>query len=345
MIGIASYGSYVPKLRIRTTDIAKVWGKDSKLITSSLGVVEKAVAAIDEDTITMGFEAGKRAIERIKLNPKKIGCLFVGSESHPYVVNPSSTTIAEYLGFAGTYFSADMEFACKAATTGLIAAIGLLSTKKIKYGMAIGADCAQAKPHDILEYSAGSAGAAFIVSDINKEIIAEVVDFCSYSTDTPDFWRRDGAYYPSHGGRFTGEPAYFSHVLKASKLMFEKTKLKPSDFAYCVFHMPNSKFPYSVAKRLGFTDEQINPSLIVREIGNPYSASSLIGLSAILDIIKPNKYIFFASYGSGAGSDAIVFRTTKEIQTFDRKNYQVIHELSNKKYIDYVKNLRLRKII
>ena len=76
-----------------------------------------------------------------------------------------------------------------------------------------GSGAAQAKPHDILEYTTASGAGAVILSNIQKEIAAEIVDFLSYSSDTPDFWRRDGISYPSHGGRFTGEPAYFHHTV------------------------------------------------------------------------------------------------------------------------------------
>lgn len=344
MIGIVSYGISIPKYRIKVADIAAVWGKNAKEIESGLGIMEKAVPAYDEDAATLAVEAGSNALRFGSIIPKNIGAIFVGSESHPYAVNPTSTIVGEYLGVGKNYFAADLEFACKAATTGMQVIAGFLALKKIDYGLAIGADTAQAKTHDILEYTAGAGAGAFILGSKEEEIIAELIDFTSYSSDTPDFWRRDGITHPSHGGRFTGEPAYFAHVIGASKVLLEKTKLKPQDFDYCVFHSPNGKFPKSVAKRLGFTPEQLKPSYLVPQIGNPYSASSLLGLALVLDQAKAGQTIFMASYGSGAGSDAFVWKV--------RKNHKrkvgvltVKDTLLHTEYINYAQYLKMTKKI
>ena len=341
-IGIASYGVYIPTYRLKLDDIAAVWGKNEQHVSKALGITEKSIAGIDEDTATMGYEAAWRAIKSGSIDPEKIEALLVGSESHPYAVNPTSTIIGEFLGIGNNYFAVDTEFACKAATAGMIALEGLLRSNKISYGMTIGADCAQAKPHDALEYTAASAGVAFLLTNRSEQIAVELIDSVSFSSDTPDFWRRDGISYPSHGGRFTGGPSYFRHVLGASKLLLEKNKLQPSDFAAVVFHMPNAKFPVEVAIRLGFAKEQIQESLIVKEIGNPYSASALIGLASTLDTAKPNQYIFMCSYGSGAGSDAFIFKTTKQLPIAQKKQHTVASKLQYKKYISYVEYLKMR---
>ena len=155
--------------------------------------------------------------------------------------------------------------------------------------MAIGSDVAQSRPSDVLEYTAGSASAAFVLG--KKNTIANLIDFTSYSSDTPDFWRRDNEKFPSHAGRFTGSPAYFTHVFKASEKMLKKVKMTPSDFTYAVFHMPNAKFPKDAAKKLGFSEIQLKPGFVVEYIGNPYSASSMVGLAATLDLAKPGDKI------------------------------------------------------
>ncbi|MDD5416279.1 MAG: hydroxymethylglutaryl-CoA synthase [Candidatus Daviesbacteria bacterium] len=342
MTGIVSYGVYIPKYRIKPSQIAHAWGKEAIDVEKSLGVLEKAVASVDEDAVTLAVEASFRALQNGQIKPDSIGAITVGSESHPYAVKPTSTTVAGILGLPEELLAVDLEFACKAGTSGIQLLSGFVGTNKAKYVLAIGSDVAQSKPSDVLEYTAGSGAASFILG--NKDTVANILDFTSYCSDTPDFWRRDSEKFPSHGGRFTGKPAYFNHVYKASASLLKKTKLKPADFDWAVFHMPNGKFPKEAANRLGFTDTQIKPGFIVSQIGNPYSASSMIGLAAILDIAKPDQKIFMCSYGSGAGSDAFVFETTPILKKFQKRNKNSVQrQIQDKQMIDY--SLVARNII
>lgn len=334
MIGIVSYGAYIPRFRIKPSQIAQTWGKEVSEIEKSLGVFEKAVASYDEDAITQSIEAANNALQTGNIDPTQIGGITIGSESHPYAVKPSSTTVAEILGMGNDYLAADLEFACKAGTAGIQLLSGLVSQGKTKYVLAIGSDVAQSRPADVLEYTASSAAAAFVLGKQNT--IANILDFTSYSSDTPDFWRRDTEKFPSHAGRFTGSPAYFDHVLHASKHLFAKTKMKPQDFDYAIFHMPNAKFPKEAAKKIGFSDKQLAAGFVVTQIGNPYSASSMVGLAATLDVAKMGDKIFMCSYGSGAGSDAFVFEVTAEIKAHQKNNQQTVaKQIKDKEYIDY----------
>lgn len=339
-IGIVGYGAYIPRGRIKVSEVAKTWGKDGEEIERSLGVREKAVPDSDEDSVTMAIEAARDAILMADILPNKIEAIYVGSESHPYAVNPSATIVGEILGVGNSYMACDLEFACKAGTAGFQMVAGFLESGRISYGLAIGADCSQGKPHDALEYTAGAGAGAYILGNRKEEIIVKIADYISFSSDTPDFWRREGISYPSHGGRFTGEPAYFTHVLGAAKMLLEKHKLKPSDFDYCIFHMPNGKFPKEAARRLGFTEEQLLPSLAVEKIGNPYSASSLLGLAGVLDIAKENAKIFLVSYGSGAGSDGFILETTKLLAKKRKRGKPLSELIEQKKYLSYTEYLR-----
>jgi len=338
MTGIVSYGVYVPSYRIRVEEIAKQWGENPDIIKSGLMVEQKSVPDMDEDTATMAVEASRAAILRAGLDPGDIGAIYVGSESHPYAVKPTATIVGAAIGASNSITAADFEFACKAGTAAIQTCIGLVALKKIRYGLAIGADVSQSSPGDALEYTAGAGSAAFVIGD--DGVIAEIEGFTSFTSDTPDFWRRDLQKYPSHGGRFTGEPAYFRHIISATKDLMDKTGLQPADFDYAVFHQPNGKFPLKAAKSLGFNTKQLKPGLIVTHIGNTYSASSLIGLSAVLDIALPGQRILITSFGSGAGSDSFALTVTDGIDEVRDKAPRVEDFLSGCKYLDYARYVK-----
>ena len=341
-VGIVGYGAYVPPYRIKAETIAKVWGEDARRIVEGLGIREKSVPGKDEDTATISVEAARNALARALINPKEIGAIYVGSESHPYAVKPTAGIVGEAIGAGNNYTAADTEFACKAGTAAIQMCMGLVQSGMIKYGLAIGADTSQAAPGDALEYSAAAGGAAFLVGREEKELLAEITDPCSFTSDTPDFWRRGLAPHPRHAGRFTGEPAYFKHVFGATKALLAKTNTQPKDYDYVVFHTPNAKFPTAAAAKLGFTPQQYRDGLLVTTIGNTYSGCSPLGVSRVLDKARPGQTLLVVSYGSGSGSDAfriVVKDLIEERRGLARRTEDYIARKTYLEYAQYAKHM------
>ncbi|MCW4004054.1 MAG: hydroxymethylglutaryl-CoA synthase [Candidatus Bathyarchaeota archaeon] len=335
--GIVGYGAYTSRFRIKETGM------------------ERSVPFIDEDAVTAAVEAGKLALIHSGLDSSRVGKVYVGSESNPYAVKPIASKVAQVLqlgeedGDIQGVDAVDTEFACKAATSMFKDAVALVSYQRsgINYAMVIGADNSQAAPRGCpggeLDTFVGYGGAAFLFG--KHDVIAEVEGWYSCTSDTPDFWRRDGEPFPMHGGRFTGDPAYFKHVRKAASKLMERLNLKASDLNYFVPHQPNPQFPARIAKELGFRDDQILPSLLISKFGNTYSGCSPVGLAAVLDIAKPDERILVASYGSGAGSDAYVLRTTNQlIDKRKRQKITVKFQAENPfiEYLDYTTYRRLK---
>ncbi|MBI4896129.1 MAG: hydroxymethylglutaryl-CoA synthase [Candidatus Aenigmarchaeota archaeon] len=342
-IGIVGYGAYVPRLRIKVEEIAKVWGMNAESIKNGLFVEEKSVPDHDEDAITIAVAAARNALARAQIDPQEIGAVYVGSESHPYAVKSSSSVVGEAIGATPFMLGADLEWACKAGTSGIQMCMGLVKAGYIESGLAIGADTSQARPGDALEYTASAGGAAFVIG--KKNLLAVIQDTLSYATDTTDFWRREGQRFPRHGSRFTGEPAYFKHVVGATQAIMEKANLKPADFDHVIFHMPNAKFPLRAAKLLGFTKEQIEPSLVVKRIGNTYSGSSPLGLTNVLDHAKPDALILLTSFGSGAGSDSFIIKTTNVLEKKKSLAPTTESYIQKKDYIDYGTYLKKTRLL
>lgn len=339
-VGIIGYGAYIPRYRIKIQNLAEDCGKDFEKISSSIAVEEKSVPAVDEDSVTFAVSAAQNAVLRSNVCESEINAIFVGSESPVYAVKPTSTIVGQALGINKFSAAADIEFACKSGTAALGICTALVKSGMANFGMAIGTDVAMAFPGDILEFGAGAGSAALLVGSDSSKIVATIEDSISYASDTPDFWRKNLQKYPQHAGRFTAEPAYFKHVCATTEEILSKNNLEPKDFDYVVFHQPNGKFPLMAAKILGFEKRQLSAGLLVGQIGNTYSACSLLGLTAVLDEAKPNQRILLVSYGSGSGSDAFILRTTKNLELSKSAAAKTKYYIDNK---TYVKSLEYRR--
>jgi hydroxymethylglutaryl-CoA synthase len=335
--GIVGYGFYTSHFRIKE------------------GKLARSVPFIDEDAVTAAVEAGKLTLIHSGVDSSLVGKVYVGSESNPYAVKPISSKVAQVLklgkedGDVQAVDAVDTEFACKAASSMFKDAVALVNypNSGVKYAIVIGADNSQAAPRGCpggeLDMFVGYGGSAFLFG--KYDVIAEIEGWYSCTSDTPDFWRRDGETFPMHGGRFTGEPAYFKHVKKATKQLMERLNLQAGDVDYFVTHQPNPQFPVKVAKQLGFRDEQYAASLQVNNFGNTYSGCSPTGLAAVLDVAKPEQRILITSYGSGAGSDAYLLRTTSQlVDKRKRQKLNVKFQAENPfvEYVDYITYRRLK---
>jgi len=219
--------------------------------------------------------------------------------------------------------------------------MGLVSGGMIEHGMAIGADTSQGAPGDALEYSASAGGAAFLIG--RRNLVAEINATLSFTTDTPDFWRREGQMYPRHGGRFTGTPAYFKHINACARLLFDRMGTKPDDYAHAVFHQPNGKFPLRIGKAMGFTDAQLEHGLLTPVIGNTYSGAVPLGLVNVLDHSKPGDRLFVVSYGSGAGSDGFDIKVTGRIKGHRKGPWKPLSGyVENYRLLDYATYAKFR---
>lgn len=337
--GIVGYGVYLPKFRIKNEN-------------EVLGVKERTLPFADEDTTSFSVEAGKRALIHAGISSADVKKCFVGSESPPYAVKPAMATVCQALKlgeeYEGGFFSGgtDSQFACKAASDLFIDAVALVGYPVFdgEYVLVIGADNSQAAPGDALDFTVGAGAAAYLFG--KHDVIATIDCYVPYTSDTPDFYRRDGEKYPRHGGRFTGEPAYYKHVLTAMEAALKKTGLSPRDISYVATHSPNGTFPYRAALQVGFQKEQIEPGLVVTMIGNLYSGSCLTGLAAVLDIAKPEDRILLTSYGSGAGSESYLLTVTEHIEEKRSRQVTLKDQIYNphRQYVDYSTYRRWKEI-
>ena len=301
-VGIEGYGVYIPRYRLNISNLNEIWGYSAKGIKSFPGKFD--------DQASYACNSSLNALNHAGIEGRKINFIEVGSESKIYAVKPTASIVSGMLT-AEDCLAGDNEFACKAGTHAIINAYNFVRVSG-GFGLGIGADSAQGAPGNELELTAGDGAAAFLIGDKNP--IAIIEGYASYTTDTSDFWRNEGEKFPKHAARFTGEPAYYKHITNAFNKLIEKLDIKIEDIDYVVFHQPNGKFPRVIGKKLGFSQERVEQGIVFDSIGNTYSACSLLGLAKVLDQAAPYQRIVVVSYGSGAGSDAVSLVTSPAIE-------------------------------
>ena len=325
-VGIIGYGVYIPIRRIKTEFIVRAREKRRKDLSQFLDKVRnglllnyKSVAGLTEDSTTIATEAAQNAVEMAGIDPAKIETVAVGSESKPYAVGTIARHVASFLGLGNHVYIADLEGACNAGMQSLAFVESQIISRRIKYGLAIGTDIAQAPVGDPLEYACGAGAGAFVLG--RDDPVATIQDTAAYSTLTLDFWRRDGAPVPSHFGRTTVE-AYIKHVIGAiENMLLKHPEISLMDFDYLTFHQPSGYMPMKTCRTLTqeridmldnpkleeriritpeFIETKVKPWLRVLDTGNTYAAATPIATSDILDHATPGENILAVSYGSGA---------------------------------------------
>ena len=325
-VGIVGYGVYIPIQRIKTELIVKARERKRKDLAEFLDKVrnglllrDKSIASLTEDSITIATEAALNAVEMAGIDPQKIETVAAGSESKPYAVGTIARHVASFLGVGSNVYVADLEGACNSGMQSTAFVESQILSGRIRYGLAIGADVAQAPTGDPLEYACGAGAGAFVLG--RDDPVATIVDTAAYSSLTMDFWRRDGASVPSHFGRTTVE-AYIKHVIGAIESLLQKhPEISLKEFDHVTFHQPSGYMPMKTCRTLAqdhidildnpdvedriritpqFIEERVKPWLRVLDTGNTYAASTLVATCDILDHAEPGQNVLAVSYGSGA---------------------------------------------
>ncbi|WP_440029755.1 hydroxymethylglutaryl-CoA synthase [Chromobacterium amazonense] len=335
--GIVSYGSAIPVCRLKIEDVVGVWkNAEATLIRDHLGVSERAVLQADEDVITLGALAAQRALEHG--GHPELDALYLGTCTNPYESRASAAVILEMLGQGYDLYCADIQFAGKSGTSALQIGQALVRAGMAGHALIIAADAISrhTAPGDLTESYAGAGAAALVLG--RDKVIAEIDATFSCAADVADNIRPQGERYIRSGmglGSDKNSIGLEEQTRRAVHGLMDQLKTSPSDFDYAVFQQNVTATPRSLGRHLGFRDEQVEPSLFAGSIGDTGSASPLLGLIQVLDQAQPGQRILLASYGFGAGSDALALTVTDAIVEHQRRARPLAAQLGAKRYVDY----------
>lgn len=343
-VGIAGYGVSFPVHRVKTLDIQRTWQNVYEPAVEAMNLPERGVLSPDEDTITLAFDAARRALEMAGLKRNEVGALYLGTETSPYVGKASASCLVDMLGLGPQIMCGDCQFSGKSGTMALQIVMALVKAGLIEYGVAVGADALSLHfdPGHPMEYTAAAGAAAFVVG---KEGLLVTLDATtSYASDTPDYWRLDGDRYIMWGGQAmtstnVGMPA---HMRGAVDPLLAKEGLKLADFAAVAIQQRDGGSVYGLSRSLGFSEEQVAPGIYADKIGDCGAASSLISLALIMETAQAKQKLLLVSYGWGAGSDAFALTVT-ERNSMVKPKVKVNDLLQNRVLLDYATALKYER--
>ena len=333
MVGITSYGAYVPLYRL-----------DRMVIFSAIGWAapaapqpgEKAVANYDEDSISMGVAA---AIDCLNGSDReKIEGLYLATTTSPYKERQGAGIVATALDLCPDIRTADFTDSLKAGTIALNSALDAIKGGSAKNVLVVASDSRLGAGAGLAEQAFGDGAAAFLLGD--EGVIASLEGSYSITADLVDVWRSDvDTFVHTWEDRFIRDEGYMKLIPEAASKLMAKYNLGPTDFAKVAFYGPDVRTHGAIARRMGLTPEQVQDPLLTT-IGNTGAASSLMMLVAALEDAKPGDKILVVSYGNG--SDAVYFQVTDAIEKARDRKAIKRHLASKKQLTSYEKYARFR---
>jgi hydroxymethylglutaryl-CoA synthase len=283
MNAIESCGAYVPRYRIGASEFEDAWGS-----FQARGVSEKAVAASDEDAVTMAVEALEHALAASEYSRSDVGALAVGTTTPPVDEGDVAAQVAEIAGLERSVELSVHTQSTRAGTAALSAAVNSGAFPAI----ALAADCPFGAPDDAIDHAAGAGAVAFVIADDGPVSIEES---SSYAQEFPGtrFRRRGRTDVESYDATAFERDAYTSVVAGAvDALERPGSALAPT--------APDGSMPYRAGRAV---DADADVYERASSLGDTGAASPLFGLLAAWQNGEDD--VVVVGYGDGASADAI----------------------------------------
>jgi len=334
MIGIKSYGAYIPRYRMNHNTIFMSVG----FLGSFPRPGENAVANHDEDALSMAVAAGTDCLSGMKR--EIVDGLYLATTSQPYMVRQNSALVATALDLQSNMRTADFVGSTKSGTTALLSALDTVKGEALGNILVCASDCRLSKPGSPQESLYGDGAASLLVG--SDDVIATFEGAYSVSYDFPDRWRASGEKFEhAWEDRFIRDSGYGQFISEVISGLLEKYKLNIKDFAKIIYPGLYAREHGAIAKRLGADSGQLQDTLL-STVGDTGSASPLMMLVAALEDAKPGDKILVASFGNGG--DALVFKVTEKIGNITDRRAVKKHLASKKELASYEKYLAFKNL-
>jgi len=290
--GIVTWGAYLPYWRLQRAAIALVLG-------AGPGKGSRAVASYDEDTTTLGVEAGRRALA---LGPVAPQDLLFSTPAPGYLDKSSATTVHAALGLDRSCAAYDF---CGSSRSALGTLLLALQGSAARRSLAVVSDLRTGLAGSAEERDSGDGAVAFLCGA--DDVVAELIGRGASSDEFLDRWRVPGEADSHVWEERFGEEIYVPLAREAFADALKDAGITESDVDHAIVSGLHPRAVRAVTGGLGVSPDALAPDL-VGSVGNLGAAQAGLALADVLERARPGQVIVVLSLADGA--DALVLRTT-----------------------------------
>ncbi len=303
-----AWGSYLPFWRLQRSAIGGVLG-------SGGGRGTRAVASHDEDTTTLGVEAGRRALA-VGPGAGSVQDLFFSTPDPGYLDKTSATTVHAALGLGRAAGAYDFAGSSRSAVGTLLQALGGAAGAGGGRGrttLAILSDLRTGLAGSAEERESGDGAAAFVCAPDGA--VAELVGRGAASDEFLDRWRVPGDADSHVWEERFGEELYVPLAREAFAAALKDAGLAEGDVDHAVVTGLHVRAVRAAASGLGVRQGALAPDLTA-SVGNLGAAQAGVALCDVLERAEPGQVVALLSLADGA--DALILRTTDALGAAQR---------------------------
>jgi 3-hydroxy-3-methylglutaryl CoA synthase/NAD(P)-dependent dehydrogenase (short-subunit alcohol dehydrogenase family)/putative sterol carrier protein len=338
MVGITSYGAYIPRLRLERMAIFQAMGWFAPALMM-VAQGERSMCNWDEDTITMAVAAARDCLRG--RDKQKLDGLYLASTTLPFADRQNAGIVSAALNLQDNLIAADFAASQKASTTALITALESVVSGQRHHLMVAASDRRETRAADFYEMWFGDGAAALMVGD--SDVIAEYKGSYSVSYEFVDHYRgADKKYDYVWEERWARDAGYSRIIPEVVNGLLEKLGLTIADVDKLVYPCVFKRDHRNIARQLGAAQEALVDNM--HEVcGETGTAHPFIMFISALEQAQPGDRMVMVGFGQGA--NALLFEVTENIPHLSERN-GVAGSLAHKKTTNnYLKWLKFRDLM
>ncbi|KPM51957.1 hydroxymethylglutaryl-CoA synthase [Frankia sp. R43] len=283
MVGLVAYGVYLPRYRLKRSEIGAVLGAGG-------GKGTRTVAGYDEDPTSMAVEAGRRALASAgsAVAPQR---LLYATTRPPYLEKTNANTVHAALRLDPAVLTVDLVGSVRAGVGAVLMAAEspvptLVTLSDVRTGLPGGAD----------ERDSGDAAAALLFS-ADQPVLADLVAHATCTEEFLDRWRLEGATSTRVWEERFGEHAYLPLAETAYADALKQAGLTPSEVDVLVVAGTHARAVKAFSAGAGAQRVADN---LAGTVGNSGAAQPGVLLASVLDDAQPGQTIALVVLADGA---------------------------------------------